>query len=86
MRGTGMRLDPVEQPSEQGSALRVGPDKGEVDIAPAFDAHGPDDAIPIATKDDVFSGKLGIPLRSTPALRHPSRALGFGIEAWAIAR
>jgi len=50
------------------------------------DAHEPNDAIPIAAKDNVLSGKPGIPRRPAPSLRHPSRALGFGIEAWAIAR
>ena len=43
------------------------------------DAHEPNYAIPIAAKDNVLSGKPGIPRRSTPALRHPSRTLGFGV-------
>ena len=34
-------------------------------------------------KDDVLGRKPRIPRRPTPALRHPSRTLGFGIEAWA---
>jgi hypothetical protein len=36
-------------------------------------------------KDDVLGRKPRIPHRPTSTLRHPSRTLGFGIEAWAIA-
>ncbi|MFN7719142.1 MAG: hypothetical protein ACK519_03755 [Sphingomonadaceae bacterium] len=49
------------------------------------DAHEPNYAIPIAAKDNVLSGKPGIPRRPAPSLRHPSRALGFGVFARPVA-
>ena len=49
------------------------------------DAHEPDYAAPIAAKDNVLSGKSGIPLRPAPPHRNPSRALGFGVFARPVA-
>ena len=61
------------------------PEIGEVDIAAALDAHEPDDAVRNARQNDILTRQPQIPLRTAPALRHPSRTLGLRIFAGAIA-
>lgn len=64
---------------------RLWPDVGEVDITPALYAHEAEYAIPIAAKDNVLSGKPGIPRRPAPPHRNPSRALRVSVFARPVA-
>ena len=83
--GAGAFLYQLEQPPEQVAALRFGPGKGEVDIAPVFDTHKPEDANSIAANGNILGRQPRFPLRPAPAHRIPSGPLRLPIFARPIA-
>ena len=85
VRGAGAFLYHVEQPPEQAAALRFGPDKGKVDIAPVFDTHKPEDANSIAANGNNLGRQPRFPLHPAPAFRYPSGTLSVGIFARPVA-
>ena len=85
IRGTGFVFDHRKQPPEQATSLRVGPDKGEVDIAVGREAHKADKTGVIAGDGNDLPFQALRPLLALSAHRNPRCALGVGILAGAIA-